>query len=155
MLEYIVRPFQSRPGGAFIPSTPRDTREKATLTWGAKANIPNDTVGGTGLNVNCCYEQYREAHRDNKVVKVSGSYLDSRGMVGPIGASYEMNSYIARSTRVVLQKDKQKTCSGDDWLQMSGAASAVEEAFADLAADLHVGSIDDAGPCKVIWSLNT
>jgi len=153
MLEYVVRPFQSPwPGSTVVPSTPRDTREKATITWGAKANIGNDTVSGTGVNVNCCYEQYREAHRDYNVTRVT-----AQGPGGPTAIPEPTTyvSYIARPTQVILQKDKQKTCGGDDWMQMSGVAQGIEGAFADLEKDLHLGSTDDPGPCKVIWKLNT
>lgn len=57
--EYFVRPFQTPwPGAKVIPSTPRDTREKATITWGAKANMP--AIVGKSVNVKCCTAEEKQ-----------------------------------------------------------------------------------------------
>lgn len=154
-LAYFVRSSRS-PGSlgrTIIPSTPRNTQEKATLTWGAKATVPSVQAFPTsGLNVNCCQENHRETFRESTIISMKPSSTPA-----PTPANYpipDWTAWIARPKRIVFQKRAKDTCLGENWDQMSGVASAVKAVFADLARDIKAGRGDDMGPCKTTLMLN-
>jgi hypothetical protein len=67
-LEYVVRPYTTPDahGRIIIPSSPRGTREKATLTWGGGALTPparKEVSDGVNFEVVCCKENLKENSR--------------------------------------------------------------------------------------------
>lgn len=141
-LEYIVRPYQSPNAHAaiIIPATPALSRERATLIWGATAEMP---VPETGNNVNvvCCTEALGEKARKSAPIRV---YQDG----DPNSATYVD---IARPSEMQLLKKDTKQCFPDDWEQMSFAAASVSEVLSewdDLLAPFD--STDEH--CKVSWT---
>ena len=70
-LEYLVRPYQTRnaQGQIIIPATPVGTRERATLTWGAAATMPERKMTST-TNVQCCNEQQNELDRVSEFIEI-------------------------------------------------------------------------------------
>jgi len=127
--EYAVRPFQAPDsfGRAIIPSVP-SARARATLTWGAKTTVKDIVPERTGINVECCSEHLTEVARKTNTVELRG------------GGNYSSENYLVveRATEVKLQKTHQDSC-GDDLEQISGVASGIKEAFADLKADIEAG----------------
>jgi hypothetical protein len=69
MLEYAVRPYQTpnSQGKIIIPSTPGNTTQRATITWGAQNSIP---TANKGFNVVCCSEQLDELERQGETVQI-------------------------------------------------------------------------------------
>jgi hypothetical protein len=132
--EYFVRPFQSRDsfGRIILPSTPGDSVEKATLTWGSSASTTPGTLPkptSLGVNIRCCNEELTENTRTGNTLRIH--------------ATNEPESYIDvhRATEVVLRKKEENHC--DDWLMNNSyVASGVSQAFSDLSSLIHAS--DDA-----------
>jgi len=125
-LEIIVRPFQipGAHGRAIIAATPKGTHEQATLTWGGQATLKDTVSARPSVNVVCCNEQINETSRDTETARVT-SARDPRCYV-----------MVRRARRIDFKKADHQSCFADGWEQMSGVASAVRGAFADLAADI-------------------
>jgi len=142
MLEYTVRPFQSPAphGSGRIPSTPRDTREKATLTWGAKSTVSGDIKGRGGINVVCCREEAGEIDREMEPRQVN-SGIDPRHYF-----------QVSRATKIKFSKTDSNDCI-KGWEQMSGVAAAVEDWMAEFTDDLHAGRGDDKVACEHVYHL--
>jgi len=139
-LEYIVRPFQSPGslGGFIIPSTPQPTNERATLTWGAKANIPpvTQSVGFAG----CCQEENDETGRTTEPVQIND------------GDNYIV---VDRATQLQWDKNTKSECAGD-WDQFSGIGMEVTAALNQFWSDVHSGTAaptGDSGTCKATLNL--
>jgi hypothetical protein len=69
-IEYAVRPsVPTNPHGAtIVASTPGATRERATLTWGAKATLPLPSVS---VQMSCCKDDLNETKRDGEVTRIT------------------------------------------------------------------------------------
>jgi hypothetical protein len=78
-LEYLVRPYQTpnAQGAIIIPATPVGTRERATLTWGAAATMPERKMTSATVNVQCCNEQQDELDRISEYIEIPISTDDS------------------------------------------------------------------------------
>jgi len=184
--EYFVRPFQSPAphGSGRIPSTPRDTREKATLTWGAKANMP--AIVPKSVNVNCCTSSesqdplpaepeifpemrgpYAKAVPSDADWWKTVGYGDTNPYPTQNVAKYallvvqnpEINQqqfgYLHRqSQNLMLDKAHKDTCAGD-WAQFSGVGLAIDEALAEFDAAIKAGGSGvKTDHCRTSWQLN-
>jgi len=145
-LEYVVRPYQSpnAHGAIIIPSTPSASRERATLTWGAKATMPTPT-SGISFNVVCCQEQLDEQTRETEQVQV------------PITVSDVQDGYytVERPKTLSLKKKEKNNC-GDDWDQLSTTAQEINADLAAFAANFHSGTTSvggNGGTCNTKWNL--
>jgi hypothetical protein len=118
-LEYVVRPYTapSPHGGTVIPSTPRGSRQKATLTWGVPTTMPE--VSGMNFNVVCCKDTLTEQNRESDTVRV----YQNNDKNSPNWTDWE------RPNTLNLDKKESNTC-GDNWDDISGVAQQVN---ADLA----------------------
>jgi hypothetical protein len=82
MLEYIVRPFQApnAHGTIVIPSTPKESPEKAILTWGGESTLPEAEFTDVGFKFASCKEDNVELNRDAERVRITGNdpenYID-------------------------------------------------------------------------------
>jgi hypothetical protein len=108
-LEYLVRPYQTpnAQGAIIIPSTPAGTRERATLTWGAAATMPQHTTTSDSVSVNCCNEQQNELDRVSETVTVPVT-TDDPSVNGIL--------FVARPTQLRLKKksnDQNSACIPD------------------------------------------
>src|SRR5215831_16602823 len=105
-LEYIVRPFQSpgAQGAQIIPSTPSPSNERATLTWGAKSDVP-PVKTGVGF-AGCCQEENTETGRNTQRIVIHDP-------TNP-------DAYITvdRATKIQWNKSTNDQCAGD-WDQFS------------------------------------
>lgn len=140
-LEYVIRPYQSPAshGAIIIPATPAATRERATLTWGAKATMPPVQITGGGVNVKCCDEGLTEQTRETETVRITQpgrpeNYID-----------------VARANKVILKKEEKDKCAGD-WSQMSHVAQQIDAAFASLASQMDFDVPSDKN-CQATWNL--
>jgi hypothetical protein len=97
MLEYIVRPFQApnAHGTIIISSNPKETDERAIITWGGEATLPPVQYIETGFNTRKGREDFDEKQRDAEPVRITGedpgdgpSYID-----------------VLRSNKLYLDKD--------------------------------------------------
>ena len=137
-LEYIVRPYQSPGRNAFlIPSAPGASNQRATITWGADATIPEPK--GIGFNVVCCKEQLDEQSRQSDTVQIpiqdDANYVE-----------------VQRPNTVSLNKKENNTC-GDDWDQFSGVGAEISADFASLGEAIHSGTTSTGGNCQAQWKL--
>jgi|SRR5215469_4586497 len=143
-LEYIVRPFQSPGslGGLIIPSTPSPTNERATLTWGAKANVPAVTQG-VGFS-GCCQESADESDQQYEPVTIFNENTDNGGSIS-----------FRRANQFKFDKSTQDTCAGD-WDQFSGIGMEITAALDQFSADIHSGTAvpaGDSGTCHGTMNL--
>jgi hypothetical protein len=138
-LEYVVRPYQSPGphGTIIIPSTPKGTRERATLTWGAKTELP---VPDTGVNVTCCSEGLKEKDRTSKKIRVfqnddntSANWVD-----------------VERPQTMNLSKTDKNDCISD-WDQVSQLAADIRAELDADAADFGSPTVPE-GNCGVTWT---
>lgn len=145
-LEYVVRPYQTpnAHGQIIIPSTPSSSRERATLTWGAKATMPS--VGqGISFEVVCCKENLDEQKRTTSRQRV----YQNNDSTSPNWVDWD------RAETVNLNKKEQNSC-GDDWDQISGAAAEIDATLAQYAAGFAPwgGSASSTGKkCDTVWKL--
>jgi len=127
--EYLVRPYQTPAshGRIVLPAAP-SSRASATITWGAKVTVSDVVPERTGINVECCSERLAEVSRKTDTIKISGE------------APFATENYllVERATQVKLKKTGENKC-GSQLDQMSGVASGIKQAFADLEADIEAG----------------
>ena len=119
-LEYVVRPFTSTDahGAIIIPSAPKGSREKATLTWGQPISVP-EIQTGINFNVVCCKDALNEHERTTESVRV---YQDGDEN-SPNYIDYD------RPLTMNLEKKESNTC-GDNLDDISMVA---QEVHADIA----------------------
>jgi hypothetical protein len=146
-LEYVVRPYTTPDvhGSIIIPSTPRGSREQATLTWGhdSAVNIPTPVEVTEGMNfeVVCCKENLNEQTRETEEIPI----YDSNG-----GTTYIT---VERPKSLRLTKKDKNRCF-DNYLEESSAiVQAVNESNAMWSAALHSGVTNAGGGknCSVNW----
>jgi hypothetical protein len=142
-LEYAVRPFQTADshGAIIIPSTSAGTRERATITWGAKATMPNANAG-INFQVQCCKSTATEKNRKNDRVRITGS--DGESYVD-VDRAYQME----------LNTENKNNCD-DPSSQWSGVTQAMNEDMASWVSDF--ASIDFSnsleGTCAATWNFS-
>jgi len=182
MLEYSVRPFQSpgAHGRGVIASTPHGTRDRATLTWGGKGDAlpPVKSRGGTSVECRATRGTQSGLPAEPTLTKEMTSPYAQRDLADddyPWQVAVKRNSQTwlridpvaetdpgttpliyRRTESMVLDDKKTDECAGD-WDQLSGVASAVTAAFADLAADIHAGGAGVSNKkCRttVTWAQN-
>jgi hypothetical protein len=120
MLEYIVRPFQApnAHGTIIISSNPKETEERAIITWGGEATLPPVQYIETGFVVKKGREDFVEQQRDADPVRIYGEdpgdgpsyidvqrskklYLDKSTLIGVNAASPGQSDYAASPVHVV------------------------------------------------------
>jgi len=171
-------------GRAIIAATPKGTRENATLTWGGKATAPPVKARNNQIDVDCrathgtqlalppepplppdMTQPYAKpdpadadyAWRVEPVNRNSQGWVVLRSVQPGTESSpspvYGTPLMYRRTESMVLDSNHKDECAGD-WEQMSGVASAVSAAFADLAADLKAGRGDNKEKCRttLTWS---
>lgn len=143
-IEYFIRPFQSpgSHGTIIIPSTPKGTREKAVLTWGAKSTMPEVVPDVTNVNTKCCAEGLKEAERVSETVRITQpgkpeNYVD-----------------VARARNVKLKKREKNSCGGPLQAELDSFWGAV---FQDLDNAFTPEGVSSFGTgdksCEVQWEL--
>ena len=139
--EHAVRPFQTPDsfGRAIIPAVP-SARARATLTWGAKTTVSDVVPQRTGINVECCKDNRQQYESDTVIHNSFINQVWGPGTPGPSQPHGQWGAEIfhLRSANVRLRKKEEDTCSSD-LDQISGVASGIKEAFADLKADIEAG----------------
>jgi len=102
MLEYIVRPFQApnAHGTIIISSNPKETDERAIITWGGEATLPAVQYIETGFNTKQGREDFTEKQRDSDIVRITGNdpenYID-----------------VARSNKLYMDKETGRVVQAD------------------------------------------
>ena len=116
MLEYIVRPFQApnAHGTIIISSNPKETEERAIITWGGEATLPDVQYIETGFNTRKSREDFDEKQRDAETVRIYGQSPDD-----------ESPSYIdvSRSNKLYLDKDTTADVSPSEAAQVDYAGA--------------------------------
>lgn len=139
MLEYIVRPFGNRDpfGRIQIPSTPRTTTDKAVLTWGAKATMPQ--VKPSGLTIECCHEDNDEFDRTTDDVRIENPDDSSQFVM------------VKRATKLSLHKTHDAS-QCDNWGMVSVSAGSTHTS---LFSDPLFGpsQSNQQEKCKVTFTL--
>jgi hypothetical protein len=129
-LEYAVRPFTTpnAQGTVIIPSTPRGSRQKATLKWGVPVTIP-PVQTGVNFNVVCCKDNLTEKDRKVEPLRVYQ------------GGDQKSPNYIdwERPLSMNLDKKESNTC-GDNWEDISWVAQEVSADLAAFSDAIHSGT---------------
>jgi hypothetical protein len=142
-LEYVVRPYQtpSAHGAIIIPSTPTGTRERATLTWGAEATMPErEEPDGIGFQLVCCTETLNENSRETETKRIEqegnpDNWVD-----------------VDRPTKLKLKKKDANKC-GDVWDQISGVEQQVNSVLSMFNDAIHSGTAGKKDKnCNVSWN---
>jgi hypothetical protein len=147
-LEYVVRPYTTpnAHGSIIIPSTPRGTQERATLTWGKDSAItvptPKEVSDGVNFEVVCCQEQLNELDRksDQKRVFQRGDE-DSENWVD-----------VERPKSLRLKKKEKNKCFGPGLTDTSDVAQQINAVNADFEYALNSGVTSTHMRCSVNWT---
>lgn len=141
-LEYAVRPsVPSDPfGRTAIAKTPGATRERATLTWGAKATLPD--ISGA-VQTACCKEELDELDRETETVRIfqnndssSDNWVD-----------------VERAKKLHLSKTEQKTCNPTDVAGQGGFAPTDFTISGFEPSDFSPTANTAVQQCKATWIL--
>jgi hypothetical protein len=150
-LEYVIRPFTTPGphGTILIPSTPSGSRERATLTWGAAADMPTRSeIGGVDFEVVCCKEGLTENDRKTETIRVFQTLPD-----GTISTTNWID--YERPISMRLKKTDQNKC-GDDWSQLSGVAQSVNTALDQYSDAIHSGTAAAKDKnCATSWAFKS
>jgi hypothetical protein len=121
-LEYVVRPYATpnAHGAIIIPSTPRDSRQRATLTWGKPTTMPPVENTGVNFDVLCCKDDLTELSRES----------DKKRIFQNGDESSENWVDVERPNMLKLNKKEKNTC-GDNWDAISGVAQQVDSTLAE------------------------
>ena len=143
-LEYIVRPFSVRDlyGRILIPSTPVGTRERATLEWGAEAEMPpHQEAEGISFNVLLCRERLDELQRQSE-----------RKRIYQNGDTSSDNWVDVDRPKTLQLKKKEENKSSLAWTQQDGADQEISAALAPFSAEIqHAQPTAKKGNCAVTW----
>lgn len=114
MLEYIVRPFQApnAHGTIIISSNPKETEERAVITWGGEATLPAVQYIETGFNTKKNREDFVEQNRDAEVVRIEGN--DPENWID-----------VSRSNKLYLDKHTSQDMNASDAGQSSYVSPGV------------------------------
>jgi hypothetical protein len=139
-LEYIVRPYQSpdSQGVTVIPATPKGTRERAHLTWGAKGTMPSVRLTGVDFNTRQPHDEtLNEQTRESDIVRIEQpgkpeNYVD-----------------VARAKKVSLSKE---TVGDLDTLaETQYVASGIDPRLLQYGPNM--SSFEDTLKSKAIWNM--
>jgi hypothetical protein len=145
-LEYVVRPWQTpnAHGSIIIPSTPRGSRERATLSWGHDASItmptPVEVNEGVNFETVCCTENLNETHRETEDIQI----YDSSG-----GTTYIT---VERPKSLRLKKKDKNNCFGPGLSETSDVAQGINASNAMWEAALNSGTTKTHTTCSVGWN---
>jgi hypothetical protein len=149
-LEYVVRPFTTpnAHGQIIIPATPRGSRERATLTWGATSAItipePVEVEGdaeGVNFEVVCCKEQLNELDRESDQERVFQN--------GDVGSSNWVDVLRPRSVR--LKKKEKNSCLGTSLIETSDVTQQVNDVLGMYESAFNSGTTKKPSNCSVSW----
>jgi hypothetical protein len=139
--EYIVRPYTtpSPHGGIIIPSTPSGSRERATITWGAKSTMPD--VQGVNFNTICCKDNLTEKDRKSNTKRIFQNGDESSPNWVDVERPYELN----------LDKKEHNHCQSP-LEEISGVAQEVSATLAEFDDLVHSGTTAPADKnCSQNW----
>jgi hypothetical protein len=141
-IEYFIRPFQSpgSHGTIIIPSTPKATREKAVLTWGATSTMPEVVPDVTNFNTKCCAEGLKEDSRESDIVRIEQpgkpeNYVD-----------------VARARNVSLKKREKNSCGGPLQAEIDSFWGQLFQDMDDAFRPLGTSDTDGHKDCGVQWA---
>ena len=140
-LEYAVRPsVPTNPHGlTIIAKTPGATRERATLTWGAKATLPDLSAA---TNIACCKENLTETERESETVRIfQGGDSSSDNWVD-----------VARAKKVSLDKNDDNKCNALSSATQSDSDNT-DFTVSGFASDDGFSSDSFVKKCKSTWTL--
>jgi hypothetical protein len=141
-LEYLVRPYTTpnAHGQIIIPSAPRGSHERATLTWSGAAEVPSPVESSDGVNfeVVCCQEGLNELSRESEIERITQQTNPDNWVD------------VARAASLKLKKKGTNSC-GDDWNQISWVAQEISSDLAIYDANLHSGTAARPENCSVGW----
>jgi hypothetical protein len=144
-LEYLVRPYvtPNAQGAIIIPSAPRGSREKATLTWGQPTTIPPIQTG-ENFQVVCCKDGLTEEKRKNEPLRVYQ------------GGDKNSPNYIdwERPLQMDLKKKESNTC-GDNQDDISNVAQEVHADLAMWESIMHSGTLSGSSNCAAQWNFKS
>jgi hypothetical protein len=142
-LEYVVRPYvtPNAHGQIIIPSAPRGSHERATLTWSGAAEVPapQEISDGVNFEVVCCQEGLNESSRENTIERIAQQTNPDNWVD------------VARAASLKLKKKESNKC-GDDWSQISWVAQEIDAELAVYSADIHSGTASGTQNCSVGWT---
>jgi hypothetical protein len=139
MLEYIVRPFQqpNAHGTIIISSNPKETEERAIITWGGEATLPDTQFITTGFQIATCKEDSIELRRDSSTTRIYGN---------------DPENWIDVNRADKLYLDKQE----ENWKK--DPASAGQTDYADAGdfrpSEFKAQALNDVQKCAVTMKLN-
>jgi hypothetical protein len=139
-LEYAVRPaVPTSPHGNVIIAKPAGgARERATLTWGAKASLPDV---GAATQIACCKEDLTETDRTAETVRIfQGGDSTSDNWVD-----------VSRATKVKLDKKNDNKCNAISSAEQSDS-SDTDFTVSGFASDTF-SSDSFIKQCKNTWNL--
>jgi hypothetical protein len=146
-LEYVVRPYTTpnAHGSIIIPSTPRGTRERATLTWGKDSAItiptPVEVSDGVNFDVVCCKEALNELDRESDPERV---YQNG-----------DVNSFnwvdVLRPKSLRLKKKEKNSCFGPGLSETSDVAQQINDTNSQWEYALNSGTASTQTNCSVSW----
>jgi hypothetical protein len=146
-LEYVVRPYQTpnAHGSIIIPSTPRGSRERATLTWGKDASItmptPVEVNEGVNFEVVCCQENLNELDRESDTERVYQN-----------GDQTSFNWVdVLRPKSLRLKKKEKNNCFGPTLSETSDVAQQVNDVLGEFEGALNSGATKTSTTCSVSW----
>lgn len=140
-LEYAFRPSTSPDshGRIIIPSTPTATRQRATLTWGAKATMPPKVSAGP--QIACCNEVNTEktGTRQSEIVRI----FQNDDPTSPNWVD------VSRAQQVSLQKKETNNCFANS---PDNAFSTTNAELAGLASEFNLAfGVTATTYCGVTW----
>lgn len=137
-LEYAVRPAvpTSPHGLTIIAKTTGASRERATLTWGAKASLPDV---GAATNIACCKENLDETERETETVRITNPQ--------------DANQYIdvARAKKLSLDKSNENKCNAISSAEQSDSSST-DFTVTGFESDTFTDE-SFIKKCKTVWNL--
>lgn len=144
-LEYAVRPYTApnAQGQIIIPSTPRSSRDRATITWGSKAEMP-PVQSGVNFNTVCCSDDLTEQSRKSTKIRVYQNNDDT----SPNWVDYE------QPTDLTLNKKEQNSC-GDNWDDISGVAAGIDSYFQQFQQFFDQQTGNSPQNCGTSWHFQT
>jgi hypothetical protein len=147
-LEYVVRPYTTpnAHGSIIIPSTPRGTRERATLTWGKDSAIttptPVEVSDAVNFEVVCCKEGLNELDRKSDSERVYQN--------GDVNSSNWVD--LERPKKMRLKKKEKNSCFGPGLSETSDVAQSINESNAMWEYALNSGVTRTHTNCSVSWA---
>jgi hypothetical protein len=145
-LEYVVRPWTTpnAHGQIIIPSAPKSSPERASLTWGGGTfDLPQRTEVSDGVTfeVICCQEELSEKSRTSETKRITQQDNEDNWVD------------VERPTAVKLKKKHRNSC-GDDWGQTSKAEQAISPQLDQYGEAISSGVVSVGDTCAVGWTFD-